>query len=309
MRNAIAVVGPTASGKTALALELALRLDTEIISADSMQVYRGMEIGTAAPTPQEQALVKHHFVSILDPGEEFSAGLFERMAREVVDLLNARGRVAVVAGGAGLYVRALLEGLFPGPGKDDSIRARLHREAEEGGVAPLYARLELCDPGYAGVINPNDLRRVVRALEVYELTGQPLSRLHADHQKTSMPLDAVQVAFDWPREELYARIDARVDAMFQRGYVDEVRALLDGGYEKHLYRLRSLGYREIAAHLAGKQTFADAVEAMKQNTRRFAKRQLTWFRADPDIHWMKAEPGRSVSNYADEVLGLLDGGS
>ncbi|MBP7427820.1 MAG: tRNA (adenosine(37)-N6)-dimethylallyltransferase MiaA [Candidatus Hydrogenedentes bacterium] len=305
MKNVIAVVGPTASGKTALALELARRLDSEIISADSMQVYRGMEIGTAAPTPGELARAKHHFVGILEPGEEFSAGRFERMARPAVDALNARGRIAVVAGGAGLYVRALIEGLFPGPAKDDSIRTRLHREAEEAGVPALYARLQLHDPAYAQVINPNDLRRIVRALEVYELTGEPLSKLHAKHKEAAMPLDAVQAAFDWPREQLYARIDARVDRMIEQGFVEEVQRLLDAGYARHLHRLRSLGYREIAAFLAGQKTLEEAVDAMKQNTRRFAKRQLTWFRADPGIHWLNAGPERTVESYADEVLGLL----
>jgi len=305
VRNVIAVVGPTASGKTTLALELAIRLDSEIVSADSMQVYRGMEIGTAAPTHEEQSIARHHFVSILDPGADFSAGMFQRMAREVVENLNARGKVAVVAGGAGLYVRALIEGLFPGPEKDNAIRARLHREAEECGVPPLYARLQACDPEYAFVINANDLRRIVRALEVFELTGQPLSMLHAEHKEAAMPLDAVQVAFDWPRDELYARIDARVERMLQQGFIGEVQALLSAGYEKHLHRLRSLGYREFADYLAGRKAYDEAVEAMKQNTRRFAKRQLTWFRSDPDIYWMKAEPGRSISAYADEALSLL----
>lgn len=305
MRNVIAVVGPTASGKTALALELASRLDSEVISADSMQVYRGMEIGTAAPTPQQLALVRHHFIGILDPGEAFSAGMFERMARDVVKSLNIQGKIGVVAGGAGLYVRALLEGLFPGPEKDDAIRSRLHREAEAEGVPQLFARLRACDRDYADLINENDLRRIVRALEVYELTGQPLSKLHAEHQEAAMPLDAVQVAFDWPREELYARIDVRVDHMLEQGFAEEVRALLDRGYEKHLYRLRSLGYREFADYFAGKKTFEEAVQAMKQNTRRFAKRQLTWFRADPGIYWMKPESGRTIASYAEEALGLL----
>ncbi len=306
MKSVLAVVGPTASGKTALAIELAERLDTEILSADSMQVYRGMEIGTAAPTREEQERITHHFVGFLDPGAEFSAGMFERMAREVVERLNACGKVAVVAGGAGLYVRALLEGLFPGPAKDDAVRQRLHREAEIEGVPSLYARLQEHDPVYAQLINANDLRRIVRALEVYELTGEPLSTLHAEHQEAAMPLAAVQVGLDWPRDELYARIDARVDRMLEQGFVEEVRALLDAGYEKHIHRLRSLGYREFAAFLAGKQSFEEAAEAMKQNTRRFAKRQLTWFRSDPGIHWMKAEAGRSISSYAEEARRLLE---
>lgn len=305
MTSVLAVVGPTASGKTALALELAERLDTEIISADSMQVYRGMEIGTAAPTADELRRVKHHFVGFLDPDAHFSAGEFQRRARPVVAELNARGKVAVVAGGAGLYVRALLEGLFPGPPKDDAARRRLHRQAREEGVAALYARLLATDPDYARVIHHNDLRRIVRALEVFEVTGRPLSTFHAEHRAGLEPLGAVQVAIDRPRPELYARIDERVDRMLDAGFVDEVRRLLDAGYGEHINRIRSLGYREFTAFIEGRQTYEQAREAMKQNTRRFAKRQLTWFRGETAIQWFQAAPDRSLAALADQALGLI----
>jgi len=305
VRNAIIVSGPTASGKTALAIELAERLDSEIISADSMQVYKGMEIGAAAPAPEDQARVKHHFVSFLEPDEQFSAGAFERMARPVIDDLNARGKIAVVAGGAGLYIRALIEGLFHGPERDDSIHERLYREAEEKGMPALFARLNKCDPVYAGLINENDPRRIMRALEVYELTGEPLSKLHAEHQAGAMPLNVVQTAFDWPRDELYARVDKRVDIMLKSGFLDEVQRLLDTGHGEHIQRLRSLGYREFAKYLAGDCSYEEAADAMKQNTRRFAKRQLTWFRNDPAIHWIKVEPDRDMRSYVEEVLNLL----
>lgn len=304
--SVLAIVGPTASGKSALAVLVAERLATEIVSADSMQFYRGMEIGTAAPTPDELARVRHHFVGFLSPNEEFSAGAYEVAAREVVAKLNARGKTAVVVGGSGLYVSALIDGLFPGPGKDEALRTRLHEEAEEAGVDELYARLENVDPAYADTINPNDLRRIVRALEVYELTGRPLSELHREHRASERPLRAVQVGLDWPREELYARIDARVDEMLERGLVAEVERLFAEGYAEEIERLRSLGYREIAAYLRGEIPLDEAVELMKRNTRRYAKRQLTWFRADPRVQWLKAGGEISLEGLAEETLARVE---
>ena len=300
--EAIAVVGPTASGKTALAIALGERLGTEVISADSMQFYRGMEIGTAAPTPEERARVTHHFVGFLNPGEPMSAGHFQSLARPVVANLNAQGKPAVVAGGAGLYIRALLDGLFSGPGRDDEIRERLQREADSLGVEALYERLQAADPAYANLIGPRDLKRIVRALEVHELTGQPLSALH-DASRDPKPLEALQVAIDWPRAELYARIDRRVEHMLTHGLLEEVRRLVENGYGTVLEQLKSLGYREIAAHLRGETSLEHATERMKLLTRRYAKRQLSWFRADHRVVWLPPAMGQGA--MADSVLGLV----
>jgi tRNA dimethylallyltransferase len=302
----LAVVGPTASGKTALAIELALRLDTEILSADSMQIYRGMEIGTGAPTPDERARVSHHFVGIIDPDEPFSAGEYQRQARQVVESLNAHGKPAVVVGGSGLYVRALIDGLFEGPPKDTGLREHLHSEAEQHGVGQLYERLRCFDPDYARAILPNDLRRIVRALEVFELTGTPLSEHHRRHRERIQPLAAIQVALDWPRDALYRRIDARVDRMVSAGFVEEVRRLVHRGYAPHLLRLRSLGYREFIAYLNGGQSLEQAAAATKLTTRRFAKRQLTWFRPDKRIHWLPATDDTPTANHIEAVLRLVD---
>lgn len=286
----VAVVGPTASGKTALALALAERLDTEIISADAMQFYRGMEIGTAAPTASERARVPHHFVGFLQPDQPMAAGEFERLARGVVGDLNARGKPAVVVGGSGLYISALIDGLFPGPGRNAALRHRLQSEAAEKGNAHLMARLRAVDPAYAASLtSENDLVRIVRALEVYEITGEPFSRLHAEHRAQAEPLDAIQMALWWDREALYDRINHRVDQMVADGWVGEVEALLGQGYGPHLERLKALGYREIAAYLQGDQTLEAALEATRMHHRRYAKRQLTWFRADPRIHWLPAD--------------------
>ncbi len=298
----IAVTGPTASGKTALAIELAERLHAEIISADSMQVYKGMEIGSAAPTPEERARVPHHLVSFLEPGAPYSAGMFERKARAIIDDLARRGHeTVVVAGGSGLYLRALLEGLFPGPERDDVIRARLQDEAEAVGAPALFAQLERVDPDYAATIHPNDLRRIIRAIEVHELTGRPFSAWRREHRATATSMQAVSIAIDHPRDVLYDRINRRVDAMIERGFVDEVQRLLDAGHARHIDHLRALGYREFAACLCGEGGCEEAVETMKRNTRRFAKRQLTWFRADPKIRWLKGTPEKTPSEYVREL--------
>lgn len=309
MIRLLAVVGPTASGKSSLALQLAARLHSEIISADSMQVYQGMEIGTAAPTGPDLARVRHHFVSFLEPCQGFSAGAFARQARAEVSRLNAEGKVAVVAGGSGLYLRALIDGLFDGPSADEALRDRLHRDAAELGVAAMFARLAEVDPGYAEVIDPNDLRRIVRGLEVYEITGRPLSELHKEHCAVAEPLGALQVGLNWPRPLLYERINARVDQMLAAGFIDEVRALLAAGYGEGLARLRSLGYGEFMAHLRGECSYEEAVETMKRNTRRFAKRQLSWFRSDSRIHWLDVDQDHHSESHMDRVLGMVADGA
>jgi tRNA dimethylallyltransferase len=287
VKSIVAVVGPTASGKTSLGVELAEALDTEIISADSMQFYRGMEIGTGAPSREELARVKHHFIGHLTPDQEMSAAEFQQDAREVVANLNAQGKPAVVVGGSGLYIQALIDGLFEGPGKDQDIRDRLEVEAESDGADALYRRLVDVDPEYAARISFNDLRRIVRALEVYELTGSPFSTLHREHQVGTEGMDAIQFAIDYPRDELYARIDRRVDEMISMGLVDEIKQLVGQGYGSDIRRLKSLGYREMLDYVEGTKSLEEAIELMKMFTRRYAKRQLTWFKGDTRVRWLE----------------------
>lgn len=302
MRPVLAVVGPTASGKTRLAVELARALGGEIVSADAMQIYQGMEIGTAAPTPEERVAAPHHMVGCVSPNTVFSAGDYQQLARKCISEIQGRGAVALVAGGAGLYVRALLDGLFDGPPRDQTVRQRLRGEAEAHGNAALMARLRAVDPEYAATLSSeNDLVRIVRALEVFEVTGTPFSRLHALHRERRAPVPALQVGLSPPREELYHRINMRVDAMVVAGWVDEVRALMDRGLEAHLERIKALGYREIAACLRGEQSLPDALEAVKMHHRRYAKRQLSWFRADKRIVWLDGGPG---ANPLEQALGL-----
>ncbi len=309
MTGVVAVAGPTATGKTALAIALAERLDTEIISADSQQFYRGMEIGTAAPTPEERARAPHHFVCFLDPSEQMAAGDYQRAARAVVARLNAAGKPAVVVGGSGLYIHALIDGLFEGPPRDPEIRARLEAQADCHGNAHLFARLQAVDPTYAATLtSANDRVRVVRALEVHELTGTPLSELHREHRRKTRAIPNVQVALDMPRDGLYARINRRVDAQIAAGWIEETRALLDAGHGEHLQRLKSHGYRELAHHLETGAPLDETCAQIKRNVRHYAKRQFSWFRADKRIHWLDAGHGVPLAEHVAAVLRLIEQG-
>lgn len=300
----IVIAGPTASGKTALGIEVAERLGGEIISADSMQIFRGMEIGTAAPTPAEQARVPHHLVSCVSPSAQMAAGEFQRLGRECVATLHAAGKRAIVVGGSGLYINALIDGLFEGPPRQPALREQLHAEAAARGNAALMQRLRACDPDYAEQLtSENDLIRIVRALEVFESTGRTYSEWHAEHQATAAPLPARFFALQWDRAALYARIDARVRQMIADGWVEEVQRLLDAGHAEDLARIKALGYREIAAHLRGEQSLAEAIANAQMHHRRLAKRQLTWFRREPRIQWLPAEgaPGEAA-RLADAIV-------
>lgn len=283
MTPLVAVVGATASGKTALGIAVAERLGGEIVSADSMQVYRGMEIGSAAPTAEERARVPHHLVSFLSPSEHYSAAQFAGDARAIAAELSARGKPTVVVGGAGLYIRALIDGLVDGPTRDDAFREALREEAAALGVPALYARLRAVDPEFAASIHPNDMRRIERGLEVYAVAGAPLSALHRAHRAAQAALPALQVAIDMDRAVLYERIDRRVDWMLDHGFIEEVEALLAAGHGPDLARLRSRGHPELAGYIRGEYDLERARFLIQRNSRRLAKRQLSWFRGDSRI--------------------------
>ncbi len=306
MNRAIAVVGPTASGKTRLAVAVAQRLGTEILSADAMQFYRGMEIGTAAPTPEEQGGIRHHFVGFLPPDAEMAAGDYERLARKTALDLGERNRVPVLIGGSGLYVSAFIDGLFDGPARDLGVRDRIRARARELGNMEMMNALRAVDPAYAALLtSENDLVRIVRALEVYEITGKPFSVWHSEHREQRISWNVTQVALRWDRSLLYERINRRVEEMIALGWVDETRRLIEAGYEKDIVRLKALGYREIAACLRGESTLEEAMEATRQHHRRYAKRQLTWFNADRRIHWLECTESCSVDVLAGETLRLF----
>ncbi|XVQ13385.1 tRNA (adenosine(37)-N6)-dimethylallyltransferase MiaA [Spirillospora sp. CA-255316] len=281
-RDVIAVVGPTAAGKSDLAVDLALRLDGEAINADSMQLYRGMDVGTAKLAPAEMRGVPHHLLDIWDVTVTASAAEYQRLAAAAVAEIAGRGRVPVLVGGSGLYVRAALDH-FEFPGTDPGVRARLEAELAEDGPAALHGRLRERDPEAAAAILPSNGRRIVRALEVIEITGRPFSATLPEHRYR---YDAVQIGLTVPRPELDARIALRVERMWDAGLVDEVRALEKAGLRDGLTAGRALGYAQVLRFLAGEWTEEQAKEETIRLTRRFARRQESWFRRDPRVHWL-----------------------
>ncbi len=282
MIRPVAVVGPTATGKTALAVELALTLGGEVINADALQLYRGMDIGTAKATAEERRGVPHHLLDVLDVTETASVAAYQRDARDRIEDLLAAGRVPILTGGSGLYVQAVLDEL-KFPGTDPDVRARLTAEADEIGVAAMHARLTGLDPIAATAILPTNTRRIVRALEVIEITGEPFS---ANLPKPGPArYDTVLIGIDREPAELDARVDRRVEIMFEAGLVGEVRTLLGQGLRDGLTASRALGYQQVIAALDGDEDFQAAAEATAQATRRFVRRQRSWFRRDKRIQW------------------------
>ncbi len=302
----LVIVGPTAVGKTDIAIQLALKLNGEIISADSMQIYRGMDIGTAKPTLEEQAGIPHHLIDVVDPGEPFSVADFQALARAKIDEISARGRLPILAGGTGLYVRAVIDPYNFIPAETDwKMREKLRRQAQEVGLASIYQWLSEVDPVAADRIHPNDARRIIRALEVYQTTGKPLS-FWEQQVDTDRPLyDLLMIGLNRPRQELYQRINLRVDKMVEAGLLDEARRLLAQGLDEKFIANQAIGYKEFFPYLKGQETLDEAMERLKQNTRRYAKRQLTWFRADPRIQWVQITVGRQTAEIVNDILQIV----
>jgi tRNA dimethylallyltransferase len=293
----VAVLGPTASGKSALGLELARRLDGEILCCDSMQVYRGMDIGTAKPTPAEQRERPHHLLDLVNPGDPFHAAAWSERARAAIAEAGGRGRLPIIVGGTGLYFRALTRGLFEAPPSDPEIRARHQAEAAGSGVETLYRRLQTIDPAAAAGILPGDLLRISRALEVHEQTGATITELR--RQGVPPPgLRLFNVIFDMPTPELRARISARVEAMMSAGFLEEVRGLRAAGFGG-TRALQALGYRQLLAHLEGALTLEDAVADIQRTTFAYARRQRTWFRKESAT--LRAERPPDAAALADAI--------
>ncbi len=285
MNNKVAVlVGPTAVGKTRVALELARAMGAEIVNADSLQVYRQMDIGTAKPTAAEQALVPHHLLDVVDPPEPYDAARYSQEGRTVLAALRDRGVIPLVVGGTGLYIKALLSGLFEDGSPDPRLRQRLRQELTDRGLPHLYERLRRLDPASAWRLHPHDTYRILRALEVMEATGQPLSALLEAHRFRDAPYQTLKLGLIRPREELNRRIEARVEVMLGQGWLEEVQGLLSR-YPPDLKPFQALGYRHLIAYLQGRWSWEEAIELLKRDTRRYAKRQLTWFKADPEVSW------------------------
>jgi tRNA dimethylallyltransferase len=302
----IAIMGPTAVGKTWLVSQLTKDLGGEIVNADSVQIYRFMDIGTAKPTMADRAEVAHHLVDIVDPDHDFDASRYSQLAREVIANLARQGKPAIVVGGTGLYLKAIFHGLFPGAPSDQLVRQRLRREAEKKGGVELYRRLQRIDPITAQRVHPHDLFRIIRALEVWECKGQPISALQSDHNFKDRPFLPLKIGLRRPRPELYERINRRVEEMMAQGLLEEVRALLSRGYGPNLKSLQALGYRHMVQHLINGVDISEAVRTMKRDTRRYAKRQMTWFRRDQEINWFHPQQMEDIFRFAERFLGGLN---
>ena len=290
----VVLIGPTAVGKTALSLALARRLDAEIISGDSMLFYRGFDIGTAKPMKEELSAVPHHFIDILAPEASFNVMDFQRLAREEIGRIAARGKLPLVVGGTGLYIKSLLEGyVFNETSGDRAYREKLERLAQEKGKAFVHGLLQEADPEAAARLHVNDFRRVVRALEVASLGNEHISE-QREAAGGELAYDAYVIGLRRERQALYARIEERVDAMLEAGLADEVRSLLAEGVPRDCPAMKGIGYREMLAYLAGSMDLPLAAEEIKKATRHFAKRQLTWFRKMPYVHWYAASQGEEL---------------
>lgn len=299
----ICILGPTAVGKTAMALELAGRFGGEIVGADSMQVYRRMDIGTAKPTPEERKRIPHHLLDVVDPDEPFDVSRYIGLARDVVASLHRKGKTVFIVGGTGLYVRALLGGLIDGPGADDALRQELKQEMKIRGKAHLYEKLKARDPRAADRIDPRDGIRIIRALEVIEHTGKSIVEFQEGHRFREAPYEALRIGLRLDRDRLNDRIDRRTERMIADGFAEEVRGLIDRGYGESLKSMQSLGYRHMTDHLAGRQSLERTVDWIQRDTRRYAKRQITWFVADREIGWLDPGDVEEASRRIEVFLG------
>ncbi len=298
----IVICGPTGIGKTSFAIEIAGKYSGEIISADSMQIYRYMNVGTAKPTIDEQTHIRHYLIDIIDPDELFDAALFAKMAHEKIIKLHEKDIIPFVVGGTGLYIKALVHGLFRAEPADKNIRMRLKEEEASLGADFLYKRLIECDPDSAERIHPNDTYRIIRALEIYEATEKTISKYHKEHEFADSPFKVLKIGLHMDRDVLYDRIDQRVDAMIGAGLVDEVKELLDRGYSKDIKSMQAIGYRHMVDFIEKRISWNEALRTLKRDTRRYAKRQLTWFRADTEITWVEPEQVNDIQQLIKSFL-------
>jgi tRNA dimethylallyltransferase len=297
----VIILGPTAVGKTDLALDVASAFDGEIISADSMQVYRHLDIGTSKPTREERVRVPHHLIDIVDPDGEYSAALFNRQAGSIIGDLHVR-KTIIVAGGTGLYIRALTGGIIEGPGPDEGLRKTYRTRLESEDRESLYARLEAKDPEAAGRIHPHDAVRIIRALEIAELAGEPISEKQRRHGFRQVRYECLKVGLYRDRGELYRRIDSRASQMIEAGLVEETENILRMGYNQNIKPLQSLGYKYIIRYIKKEMALEEALKLMQRDTRHYARRQMTWFRGEGDIEWFHPDETGPIRLRIDRFL-------
>lgn len=306
MERIICIAGPTASGKTALAVALAEALNGEVISCDSMQVYRSMDIGTAKPTPAERRGIAHHMLDVAEPWERYSVGQYVAQAEPILQSILRAGKTALVAGGTGLYMDALIRGNAFAPCPSTGVREALEAQAAAQGIAPLLDRLRAVDPDSAARLHPSDEKRIIRALEVYLETGKTITMHNLETQSLPPKHEAVWIGLDYVnRSTLYARIDLRVEEMMQAGLIAEIRGLLAQGIPDDATALQAIGYKEPIAALRGLCSMEEAVAQIKQSSRRYAKRQLTWFRRNPGMHWLSRGDEENFSSIFSRAVGII----
>lgn len=302
MKKIIVIVGPTGIGKTSFAIRLAKEFSGEIVGADSMQIYKHLTIGTAKPDEDEIKQVPHHLIDFLDPKEEFDAGAFARMADSAITDISSRGKLPIIAGGTGLYVRALLYGLFRAKTICEKTLAKLENDVEKNGHEYVYNQLKNCDPEAARKIHPNDTFRVIRALEVFITTGQKISDKQAQHNFRDDRFESLKIGLLMDRDLLYERINKRVDIMIDQGLLLEVQALVEQGYHLNLKSMQSIGYKQMGMFLKKEIDWNEAVRLLKRDTRRYAKRQMTWFRKEPDLNWIQKDQYKKATKLVKDFL-------
>ena len=303
----IILTGPTAVGKTALSIKLAKAIQGEIISADSMQVYHGMDIGSAKVTTEEMDGVPHYLIDVLDPDEEFNVVVFQKLAREAMEKIYANGHIPIIAGGTGFYIQAILNEIaFTETETDDSYRKQLEQQAQEYGAQRLHDQLKEVDPQAAVDIHPNNVKRVIRALEFYKETGTKISEHNEAERQKQSPYNFAYFVLNMDRQKLYERIELRIDQMLEQGLIEEVRQLQEKGCHAGMVSMQGLGYKEILAYLQGECTLEEAIYILKRDTRHFAKRQLTWFRREREVCWIEKEAyGLKEEKMLDAMLQIL----
>lgn len=302
----VILLGPTGVGKSKLAIQFAEEFGGEIVNADSMQVYRYMDIGTAKPSKEDQKRVKHHLIDLVNPDQTFNANLYRIYGRKVIDQLHLERKPIWVVGGTGLYIKALIQGLFSCPQIDPAVRKRLRQEAEEKGKESLYQRLKKVDPQTASTLHPNDLFRIIRALEVYDSTGIPISFFREQHRFGDRPYRTLKIGLELERDCLYERINQRVDRMVEQGFLEEVEVLLRMGYGPELKSMQSLGYKQMVQFLLKKMEWDETLRQIKRDTRHYSKRQWTWFKSDSEVLWFDLT--RDGGEISKEVVSFLKGG-
>ena len=306
MNNIICIAGPTASGKTALAVELAKKLGGEVVSCDSMQIYKGMDIGTAKPTAEEMQGIPHHMLDVAEPYEDFSVSRYCEMADPIVEDILSRGKTAIIAGGTGLYMDALIRGNSFAPFPSTGMREKLEAQADRDGMEAMLALLASIDPESAARLHLKDRKRIIRALEVYYETGQTITSHNLKTQQIPPKYNAFWFALeDENRQDLYNRIDSRVEKMLSAGLIDEIKSLLSSGIPEKCTAMQAIGYKEFIAYLNGNATLEEAVTSVQQASRHYAKRQLTWFRRNPAICWLRRKSGEKTEQILEAALQAL----